>query len=61
MLNIILNVESEYRNYIPASIPNLCYHDLYLLHPYIKRKKLNNIDLSISYTTREPRPNEKNG
>jgi hypothetical protein len=36
---------SEYRNYIPASIPNLCYHDLYLLHPYIKRKKLNNIEV----------------
>ena len=36
---------TDYRTYLPASFYNLIYHDLYLLHPYLRRKKFKNIDI----------------
>jgi predicted dehydrogenase len=39
------NDTTDDRNYIPASLYNLMYHDLYLLYIYIKDKKLESLDV----------------
>jgi len=36
---------TDYRDYIPASFYNLMYHDLYLLHPFLRTKKLKNLNV----------------
>ena len=36
---------TDYRDYTPASFYNLMYHDLYLLHPFLRTKKLKNLNV----------------
>ncbi len=36
---------TDYRDYIPASFYNLMYHDLYLLHPFLRRKKIKSLNV----------------
>ena len=36
---------TDYRDYIPASFYNLMYHDLYLLHPFLRIKKLKSLSV----------------
>jgi|MDSZ01.1.fsa_nt_gb GR25 family glycosyltransferase involved in LPS biosynthesis len=36
---------TDYRDYTPASFYNLMYHDLYLLHPFLRRKKIKSLNV----------------